>query len=114
MVGEHVVLGANCRLFSHVVIDGYTRLGCGNNIFPFASIGLQTQDLKYKGGITHTQIGDHNTFREAVTVHSATGGALSCQRIMPESGSRPREGDLIVVPPAGYTLSPSLLPMRIC
>ena len=68
-----VVLGAHCRLHSHVVIDGHTRLGRGNEIFPFASIGLKTQDLKWKGGLTRTQIGDHNTFREYVTIHSATG-----------------------------------------
>jgi UDP-N-acetylglucosamine acyltransferase len=73
VIGEHVVLGAGCRLHSHVVIDGWTTLGQGNEIFPFASIGLKTQDLKWKGGTTYTQIGDFNTFREYVTVHSATG-----------------------------------------
>jgi UDP-N-acetylglucosamine acyltransferase len=73
VVGEHVVIGPRCRLHSHVVIDGHTRLGQENRIFPFASIGLQTQDLKWKGGLTHTEIGDHNTFREYVTIHSATG-----------------------------------------
>ncbi len=73
VLGEHVVLGAGCRLHSHVVIDGHTVLGRENEIFPFASIGLKTQDLKWKGGITRTQIGDHNIFRECVTIHSATG-----------------------------------------
>ena len=72
VIGENVVLGNNCRLHSHVVIDGYTELGEGNEIFPFASIGLKTQDLKWKGGITRTKIGDQNTFREYVTIHSAT------------------------------------------
>lgn len=72
IVGEHVTLGEGCRLHSHVVIDGHTQLGNGNEIFPFASIGLKTQDLKWKGGVTRTQIGDANTFREYVTVHSAT------------------------------------------
>ncbi|HAM73502.1 MAG TPA: acyl-[acyl-carrier-protein]--UDP-N-acetylglucosamine O-acyltransferase [Verrucomicrobiales bacterium] len=72
VIGEHVVLGAECHLHSHVVIDGHTRLGAGNEIFPFASIGLKTQDLKWKGGITRTEIGDRNTFREYVTIHSAT------------------------------------------
>jgi UDP-N-acetylglucosamine acyltransferase len=72
VIGEHVSLGAGCKLHSHVVIDGHTRLGVANEIYPFASIGLKTQDLKWKGGITRTQIGDRNTFREYVTVHSAT------------------------------------------
>ena len=58
--------------FSHVVIDGHTSLGNENQVYPFASIGLQTQDLKWKGGTTHTVIGDRNVFRESVTVHSAT------------------------------------------
>jgi UDP-N-acetylglucosamine acyltransferase len=73
IIGENVVLGTGCRLHSHVVIDGHTTLGDNNEIFPFASIGLKTQDLKWKGGITRTQIGSNNTFREYVTIHSATG-----------------------------------------
>ena len=73
VIGKHVVLGDGCQLHSHVVIDGHTRLGRRNEIFPFASIGLKTQDLKWKGGITRTEIGDDNTFREYVTIHSATG-----------------------------------------
>ena len=73
VIGENVTLGDHCRLHSHVVIDGHTTLGEGNEIFPFASIGLKTQDLKWKGGLTRTQIGSHNTFREYVTIHSATG-----------------------------------------
>ena len=72
VIGEHVVLGPACRLHSHVVIDGHTVIGRENEIFPFASIGLKTQDLKWKGGVTRTQIGDRNTFREYVTIHSAT------------------------------------------
>jgi UDP-N-acetylglucosamine acyltransferase len=73
VIGEHVTLGDGCRLHSHVVIDGHTRLGRENEIFPFASLGLKTQDLKWKGGLTRTEIGDGNTFREYVTIHSATG-----------------------------------------
>lgn len=73
VIGARVVLGAGNRLHSHVIIDGITSLGSGNEVFPFASLGLQTQDLKYRGGETRTAIGDHNTIREGVTIHSATG-----------------------------------------
>src|SRR5881396_836697 len=73
VIGPDVVLGAGCSLHSHVVIEGHTTLGEENEIFPFASIGLKTQDLKWKGGLTRTQIGNRNTFREYVTVNSATG-----------------------------------------
>jgi len=73
IIGEHVELGNGCRLHSHAVIDGHTRLGRDNEIFPFACIGLRTQDLKWKGGLTRTEIGDFNTIRESVTIHSATG-----------------------------------------
>lgn len=72
VLGEHVSLGPNCRLHSHVVVDGHTTLGAGNELFPFAAIGLKTQDLKWKGGVTRTVIGDQNVFREHSTVHSAT------------------------------------------
>jgi UDP-N-acetylglucosamine acyltransferase len=79
VIGEHVTLGKGCKLHAHVVMDGHTRLGEANEIYPFASIGLKSQDLKWKGGITRTVIGDHNTFREYVTIHSATndGGATT-------------------------------------
>jgi UDP-N-acetylglucosamine acyltransferase len=73
VVGGDVELGGKCRLHSHVVLDGHTKIGKENEFFPFCSIGAKTQDLKWKGGITRTEIGDHNTFREYVTVHSATG-----------------------------------------
>jgi len=72
IIGEHVVLGSGCKLHSHVVMDGHTTLGERNEIFPFVSIGLKTQDLKWKGGITRVEIGSQNTFREHVTVNSAT------------------------------------------
>ena len=72
IVGADVVLGDRCRLHSHVVVDGHTELGADNELFPFACIGLKTQDLKWKGGVTRTLIGDRNVFREYATVHSAT------------------------------------------
>jgi UDP-N-acetylglucosamine acyltransferase len=73
VIGEHVALGDGCKLHSHVVIDGHTKLGKENDIFPFASIGLKSQDLKWKGGATRLEIGDRNTIRECATIHSATG-----------------------------------------
>jgi UDP-N-acetylglucosamine acyltransferase len=72
IVGEHVELGERCRLHSHVVIGGHTKLGRENEVYPFASLGLKSQDLKWSGGLTRVEIGDRNTFREGVTVHSAT------------------------------------------
>ena len=72
VIGEHVTLGENCKLHSHVVVDGHTKLGARNEIFPFAAIGMKTQDLKYKGGAPRLEIGDDNVFREGVTVHCGT------------------------------------------
>ncbi|MCZ7591352.1 MAG: acyl-ACP--UDP-N-acetylglucosamine O-acyltransferase [Kiritimatiellae bacterium] len=71
-VGPQVTLGDGARLVSHVVVDGFTKLGAGCTIFPFASVGLQTQDLKYAGGRPGVIIGDHTTLRESVTVNAAT------------------------------------------
>lgn len=72
VLGEYVTLGEKCKLHSHVVVDGHTQLGQGNEIFPFVALGMKTQDLKWQGGTTHLRIGDHNVFREGVTVHSGT------------------------------------------
>ncbi len=72
VIGANVKLGPGCQLHSHIVIDGHTELGEANAFYPFASIGLRTQDLKWKGGTSFTRIGDHNTIREYVTIHSAT------------------------------------------
>ena len=72
VIGANVTLGQGCTLHSHIVIDGHSELGEANTIYPFASIGLQSQDLKHIGGTTHIRIGTHNTFREYVTIHSAT------------------------------------------
>ena len=73
VIGEHVKIGSGCALHSHVVIDGHTEIGDENQFYPFASIGLRTQDLKWDGGTAWTRIGNRNTIREYVTIHSATG-----------------------------------------
>ncbi len=78
-IGPDVVLGEGNRLISHVVLDGCTRLGEENVIYPFASIGVAPQDLKYHGEPTRTEIGSHNTIRESVTISRGTekGGGLT-------------------------------------
>ncbi|OPZ25455.1 MAG: Acyl-(acyl-carrier-protein)--UDP-N-acetylglucosamine O-acyltransferase [Lentisphaerae bacterium ADurb.BinA184] len=72
LIGERVRLGPRGHLHSHVVLDGNTAIGADCEIFPFACIGKRTQDLKYHGGDGRLEIGDHNTFREGVTVHLPT------------------------------------------
>lgn len=78
-IGPDVVLGEDCRLISHVVLDGRTRFGARNVIYPFTSIGIAPQDLKYGGEPTETEIGDDNTIRECVTVSRGTakGGGIT-------------------------------------
>jgi len=78
-VGAGVELGENCELISHVVLEGPTRLGRGNRIFPFAVVGMRPQDLKYKGEPTRLEVGDDNQIREYVTIHrgTVTGGGVT-------------------------------------
>jgi len=78
-IGPEVTLGEDCTLISHVVLDGRTRLGARNTIYPFTSIGISPQDLKYHGEPTETVIGEDNTIRECVTVSRGTskGGGLT-------------------------------------
>lgn len=78
-IGDKVVLGDKVHLESHVVIDGKTKIGDETKIFPFVSIGLAPQDLKYAGEETATEIGRRNHIREFVTVHRGTkgGGGLT-------------------------------------
>jgi UDP-N-acetylglucosamine acyltransferase len=73
VVGPQVALGPGCVLDSQVVIDGDTELGRDNHVFPFASLGLCPQDLKYKGEHTRLIVGDRNAIREYVTMHTGTG-----------------------------------------
>jgi len=74
IIGDEVVLGDNVRLESHCVIDGHTTIGAATHVFPFVSIGLASQDLKYKGEASETRIGARNNIREFVTIHRGTAG----------------------------------------
>ncbi len=78
-IGPEVVLGEACQLISHVVLDGRTRIGARNAIYPFTSVGIAPQDLKYHGEPTETEIGDDNTIRECVTISRGTtkGGGIT-------------------------------------
>jgi len=73
------MLGEDCNLISHVVLDGRTRIGARNTIYSFTSLGVAPQDLKYQGEPTETEIGDDNTIRECVTVSRGTtkGGGIT-------------------------------------
>ncbi len=81
VIGEHVVLSAGVSLKSHVVIDGRTTIGERTRIFPFASIGFETQDLKYKGEPSTLEIGHDNTIREHVTINPGTEGGGMVTRV---------------------------------
>jgi UDP-N-acetylglucosamine acyltransferase len=76
VIGPTVKLGEGARLHSHVVLGGLTTIGPRCEFYPFACIGLKTQDLKYQGGKCYLEIGSDNVFREHVTVHTATGDGL--------------------------------------
>jgi len=72
VIGPEVEMGEGCHLVSHVTIEGPTKMGADNGIFPFASIGMAPQDLTYKGELTRLEIGDHNEIREFVTINRGT------------------------------------------
>ena len=74
IVGDDVELKDGVRLESHVVVDGRTVIGEETRVFPFVSIGLPAQDLKYKGEPSETRIGRRNQIREFVTIHRGTAG----------------------------------------
>jgi UDP-N-acetylglucosamine acyltransferase len=80
-IGPEVVLGEDCTLISHVVLDGRTRIGARNVFHPFCAIGVAPQDLKYGGEPTELEIGDGNTIRECVTVSRGTVGGGGVTRI---------------------------------
>jgi UDP-N-acetylglucosamine acyltransferase len=74
VIGDEVTLGAGVRIDGHCVIDGRTRIGEETHIFPFVSIGLPPQDLKFAGESTETEIGRRNRIREFATIHRGTSG----------------------------------------
>ncbi len=79
VIGAEVELGEDCRLASHVAIEGPTKIGADNTFFSFCAIGMAPQDTSYKGEPTRLEIGDHNEIRESVTINRGTvkGGGLT-------------------------------------
>ena len=76
IIGPNVQIGENTIIHSHVVIAGNTIIGKNNEIYPFASIGSNPQDLKYNGEQTKLEIGNNNTIREYVTINPGTVGGV--------------------------------------
>ena len=72
VIGPEVVIGENTWIGPNAVLDGRLTLGRDNKVFPGACLGLEPQDLKYRGANTEVVIGDGNTFRECVTINRAT------------------------------------------
>jgi len=79
IIGSNVEIGEDVIIHSHVNISGNTKIGKGNKIYPFASIGNDPQDLKYSGEETKLIIGNNNKVREYVTINPGTvgGGGLT-------------------------------------
>ncbi len=78
-VGAQAMIGDGVQLISHVVVDGDTKIGAESVLYPFTTVGMAPQDLKYKGEPTRTEIGARCHLREHVTVHrgTATGAGLT-------------------------------------
>ncbi len=81
IIGPDVVLGDDVEVMAHAVVDGRTTLGKGVKVFPFASVGMPPQDLKYKGEPSTLEIGDGTVIREHVTVNPGTEGGGMVTRV---------------------------------
>ena len=81
VIGEGVELGEDCEVMTHAMVQGATRMGRGNRIFPFAAVGFDPQDTKYRGEPTRLEAGDGNIFREYITVHRGTAEGEGVTRI---------------------------------
>jgi UDP-N-acetylglucosamine acyltransferase len=79
VIGPDVEIGQGCEISHHVVLAGPLKIGVGNRVFPFASLGLEPQDKKFGGEHSWLEIGDGNTIREYVTINRGTekGGGVT-------------------------------------
>jgi len=77
IIGSDVEIGARTQLMGHVYVEGVTHIGDDNFFYPYATVGMASQDLKYKGERAETRIGNRNKIREFVSIHRGTqGGGL--------------------------------------
>ena len=81
IIGPNVEIGKDTDINSHVSIAGHTKIGKNNKIYPFASIGNDPQDLKFKGEISSLEIGDNNKIREYVSINPGTDGGSRVTKI---------------------------------
>ncbi len=81
VIGSEVVLADGCIVHSHAVVGGRTRLGARSEVFPFASVGLRPQDLKYRGEPSELVIGSETVIREHVTLNPGTEGGGMVTRV---------------------------------
>src|ERR1041384_4872529 len=77
IVGAEVEIGPGTRLMAHIYLEGATVIGSDNIFFPYSTVGVASQDLKYRGERAETRIGNRSRIREFVTIHRGTqGGGL--------------------------------------
>jgi UDP-N-acetylglucosamine acyltransferase len=81
VLGAEVEIGARTRLMAHVYVEGPTWIGEDNLFFPYSTVGVAPQDLKYRGERAETRLGDRNRIREFVTIHRGTQGGGLVTRI---------------------------------
>ncbi len=74
IIGADVEIGAGTRVMAHVYMEGPATIGADNLFFPYSTVGVASQDLKYKGERSETRIGSRNRIREFVTIHRGTAG----------------------------------------
>ncbi|MCQ9155356.1 acyl-ACP--UDP-N-acetylglucosamine O-acyltransferase [Acidomonas methanolica] len=81
LIGPDVVLHEGVKLHSHVVLDGQTTLASGVEVYPFVTIGMAPQDLKYRNEPTRCEIGERTVIREHVTIHRGTAQGHGLTRV---------------------------------
>lgn len=81
IIGADVEIGARTRLMANVFVEGPTTIGEDNTFYPYSTVGVAPQDLKYRGERSRTEIGSRNRIREFVTIHRGTEGGGMATRI---------------------------------